>query len=317
LYKILSLSGGGYYGLYTAVVLAELEERLKVPYYDLFDCIIGTSIGGMIAIALSANIPASNIVETITSTGSLVFPRGSSKFSFPLYHDFIRPIFGVKYSNQPLKNVLIDLYGENRLFDSAAQTLMVPTYNVSRYKPHIFQTLGKKSSSHNSNLTMVDVALAGSAAASLFPLVEIDNSMYMDGAIYSCCPDLIALNAVQHGLGVTQDSVTMLSIGSSTAQSLFKPFPSKKVSGLQWQLKQRLVLTQLAAQQQVVVKILRNQLGSRYVRLDNVCSIENQKYLGVDLATEKSTEILIALGKETAKKALTNSVLMKNILCAK
>ena len=46
-FRILSLSGGGYLGLYTAVVLADLEERVREPLGRRFDLIAGTSVGGL------------------------------------------------------------------------------------------------------------------------------------------------------------------------------------------------------------------------------------------------------------------------------
>ena len=46
-FRILSLSGGGYLGLYTAVVLADLEARVGEPLGRRFDLIAGTSVGGI------------------------------------------------------------------------------------------------------------------------------------------------------------------------------------------------------------------------------------------------------------------------------
>ena len=42
---ILSLSGGGYRGLFTATVLAEMQKRIDGPLADKFDLIAGTSVG--------------------------------------------------------------------------------------------------------------------------------------------------------------------------------------------------------------------------------------------------------------------------------
>jgi patatin-like phospholipase/acyl hydrolase len=57
-YHVLALSGGGYRGLYTATVLAELETALGRPIACHFDLICGTSAGGMLALGLAAEIPA-------------------------------------------------------------------------------------------------------------------------------------------------------------------------------------------------------------------------------------------------------------------
>jgi uncharacterized protein len=49
-FQILSLSGGGYLGLYTAKVLAGLEEEMGGHTADHFDLIAGTSVGGIIGL---------------------------------------------------------------------------------------------------------------------------------------------------------------------------------------------------------------------------------------------------------------------------
>ena len=53
-FQILSLSGGGYLGLYTISVLSELERRVKRPIPSCFDLLVGTSVGGIIALGLAA-----------------------------------------------------------------------------------------------------------------------------------------------------------------------------------------------------------------------------------------------------------------------
>ena len=43
-FQILSLSGGGYLGLYTITVLTELERGLGRPLASCFDLLAGTSV---------------------------------------------------------------------------------------------------------------------------------------------------------------------------------------------------------------------------------------------------------------------------------
>jgi patatin-like phospholipase/acyl hydrolase len=56
--QILSLSGGGYLGLYTAAVLTAIEERIKARIATRFDLIAGTSVGGIIALGIANEVPA-------------------------------------------------------------------------------------------------------------------------------------------------------------------------------------------------------------------------------------------------------------------
>jgi patatin-like phospholipase/acyl hydrolase len=53
-FQILSLDGGGIKGLYSAAVLAKIEDDLGVTVADHFDLIVGTSTGGIIALGLGA-----------------------------------------------------------------------------------------------------------------------------------------------------------------------------------------------------------------------------------------------------------------------
>lgn len=54
-FKILSIDGGGIRGLYSASVLARLEEKAGVKSGDWFDMICGTSTGGLIALGLRSD----------------------------------------------------------------------------------------------------------------------------------------------------------------------------------------------------------------------------------------------------------------------
>ena len=46
-FHILSLSGGGFLGLYTISVLTELERLSERPIARRFDLLAGTSVGGI------------------------------------------------------------------------------------------------------------------------------------------------------------------------------------------------------------------------------------------------------------------------------
>ena len=72
-FQILSLSGGGYMGLYTIAVLSELEDQIGRPLAGCFDLIAGTSVGGIIALGLAAEHPASNINDAFEEMGKAVF----------------------------------------------------------------------------------------------------------------------------------------------------------------------------------------------------------------------------------------------------
>jgi hypothetical protein len=57
-FQILALDGGGAKALFTAHVLARLEQDLDVRITDSFDLIAGTSAGGIVALGLGAGLSA-------------------------------------------------------------------------------------------------------------------------------------------------------------------------------------------------------------------------------------------------------------------
>ena len=61
-FYILALDGGGTRGVYSAQVLACIEELKGEPLRERFDLIAGTSTGSIIAGAAAAGIPMSKIV---------------------------------------------------------------------------------------------------------------------------------------------------------------------------------------------------------------------------------------------------------------
>ena len=50
---VLSIDGGGIRGIIPAMVIAHLEQRTGKPACELFDLIVGTSTGGILALGLA------------------------------------------------------------------------------------------------------------------------------------------------------------------------------------------------------------------------------------------------------------------------
>lgn len=71
----LALSGGGYKGLFSAHILVELEKQFGCPIAQKFDLIAGTSIGGIIALALALEIPAEDIEKMFLENGKIIFKK--------------------------------------------------------------------------------------------------------------------------------------------------------------------------------------------------------------------------------------------------
>lgn len=73
-FQALTLTGGGYRGLFSARALQVMEDHCGEPIGRHFDLIAGTSIGGIVALAVAFEIPMSTVVQTFEKRGSDIFP---------------------------------------------------------------------------------------------------------------------------------------------------------------------------------------------------------------------------------------------------
>ena len=72
-YSVLSLDGGGAKGLMTCKVLEKIEQEFRrqtgnrnYKIIDAFDCVIGTSVGGLIAVALACGYSAKKLSHAMS-----------------------------------------------------------------------------------------------------------------------------------------------------------------------------------------------------------------------------------------------------------
>ena len=50
--KVLAIDGGGIRGIIPATILSEIQKRLTLDLFQVFDLIAGTSTGGIIALGI-------------------------------------------------------------------------------------------------------------------------------------------------------------------------------------------------------------------------------------------------------------------------
>ena len=72
-FQILSLDGGGIRSLFSAAVLAHLEKDFEIRITDYFDLIVGTSTGGIIALALGIGMAPREVVHFYVNKGPDIF----------------------------------------------------------------------------------------------------------------------------------------------------------------------------------------------------------------------------------------------------
>src|SRR5688572_29697775 len=105
-FQILCLSGGGYLGLYSAAVVAALEEHVGHPIAESFDLIAGTSVGGIIALGLGAGASAASIRDAFLKNGPAIFSDRPPPNAVAEKAELARSALSARYSSLPLRNTI-------------------------------------------------------------------------------------------------------------------------------------------------------------------------------------------------------------------
>jgi patatin-like phospholipase/acyl hydrolase len=299
--RVLSLAGGGFLGLYTAVVLEALEAQAGVPLARRFDLLAGTSIGGVLALSLAFEIPMSRLVRLFKEHGPAVFSsRALPSGTLSRLLDLSRSVLGPKYSGEALRAALQADIGDQRLAD-ALHPVVIPAVDVELCRTKVFKTPHAPASQGDGALRAVDVAMAACAAPAYFPAVRIGRRLYADGGLFAVAPDQVALHELEHFMGVDPKQVSMLSVGTATAHYRPAEGVQDDSGAVGWLADGRLVLTLLSAQQQHVQAMLEDRLGDRYLRLD--ADWPPDAGLGIDVATPAAIDTLSGLAQATVRDA--------------
>lgn len=296
-FRILSLAGGGYLGLYTACVLAHLEERAGEPLGRRFDLIAGTSVGGILAVALAFEIPMAKIKDLFLEHGTAIFSsRGLPTNAVAKLRDLSRAVLGPKYNGVALAKALAVHLGKQTLAD-AKHAIVVPAVDVTRSRTKIFKTPHASGSRGDEDIRAASVAMATSAAPAYFPSVRVADALYADGGLFAVAPDQVAMHEATHFMRVAESRIRMLSVGTATAN--YRPAEPAEIGdgAVDWLSDGRLILTLISVQQQHVQAMMEDRLKDRYLHLDADWPIGAD--LGIDIATDKAAQILIGLAGQT------------------
>jgi patatin-like phospholipase/acyl hydrolase len=154
---------------------------------------------------------------------------------------------------------------------------------------------------------LADVALATSAAPTYFPIATIGDELFADGGLFANSPDLVALHEAEHFFRKNVEDVFILSVGTTTSKFSFSHTRGLNLGTLAWA---RLLPPVLLSSQQLDVDyILRHKLGARYLRVDMEQSKEQERDLGLDIATEEAQRTIRGLAAGTAQDLLNNATL--------
>lgn len=207
-FQILSLDGGGIKGLFSAAILAKLEDDLDVQITDHFDLIVGTSTGGVIALGLGLGIRPREIVQFYVDKGPKIF---RSMFGL----NWIKHWFCRKFPQAPLRNALQECFGDKRLVESTRR-LVITSYNLGADDVYLFKTPHHERLKRDYKVPMWKVALATSAAPTYLPaFTGVDSIRLIDGGVWANNPTMVGIIEAASMLGVPLQAISVLSIGTS------------------------------------------------------------------------------------------------------
>jgi hypothetical protein len=203
-FQILSLDGGGLKGLFSAAVLAELENDLHISVADHFDLIVGTSTGGMIALGLGAGLRPADIVDFYVDRGPYVFGAGQG----------VRRLWAPKHSATRLREALAAIFGEQTL-GTSRKRLVIPAYSLDRNDVYVFKTPHHERLTRDWRELMVDVAMATTAAPTFLPAFGLRHHRLVDGGVWANNPALVGVAEAVSMLGIALENIHVLSLGTT------------------------------------------------------------------------------------------------------
>jgi uncharacterized protein len=304
-FLILSLSGGGYRGLFTAEILRRLEEAVGSPLCEHFDLITGTSIGGILGLGVAKGIPAEKLVELLKDNGKLIFKKKPLHNLINLFSPQLTGLFGPLYSTASLRSALEadDVFGNATIGDLQTR-VMIPAVNLTK------GTLSMLKTPHHINFrtdwqyNLVDVALATSAAPTYFPVYEFANMRWADGGVVANDPSMQAVHEALHFVQQDLSRIRVVSIGSASAGTVLDQATSANMGKLDWA--SILFDITINSQSRMNSDMVGHWLPQdQYFKLDEAPQSHNAKYFALDNASDLATEALIGHATVVAQKLIS------------
>ena len=219
-FRVLAIDGGGIRGIIPATVLVDLERRLAPrSLATVFDLIVGTSTGGIIALGLTVpegehpRHPAERLLDFYLSDGETIFPGGGP---IPLQRTaWLRE--GTRYSVTGLEEALGRCLGDTPL-TAALTGVVVTSYDLAYGEPVMLSS--RPELGDVSDVTMVVAARATSAAPMFFkPQIVKDGDrdrMLVDGGLYVNNPSVLGYLLGGQAATRQRRSLVLVSLGTGT-----------------------------------------------------------------------------------------------------
>lgn len=224
-FRILSLDGGGIRGLITCVFLSHLTHITGKPVHELFDMIVATSTGTLIAAGLGtkktdSTIPIQPDYSLLPYKDSIDSPYFSPEELASLYLVDGKTIFsgngwlsgwnGPKYPDTGINSVLRK-YFKNNLLSDLGIPVVLTAYDLHQRVIHPFYSFGDHALDHG--IFVREAVRACVAAPTFFTPVMVLKGIFCDAGIVKNNPASLGIAVAAEHFGVEPTRVSLLSLG--------------------------------------------------------------------------------------------------------
>ncbi|KAF4447081.1 hypothetical protein F53441_9380 [Fusarium austroafricanum] len=119
--RILALDGGGVRGIVELSLLAEIEKEVGfgIRLQDLFDLVIGTSTGGLVALGVfEKKWPLNEAIDQFSNLAKDAFAL-RTVLAIPGFFDIAKPFCSFRYKSSGINKALQAAFGDDHLFGQA------------------------------------------------------------------------------------------------------------------------------------------------------------------------------------------------------
>jgi len=237
--RVLAIDGGGMRGIIPAMLLEQIESQTGRRIADLFDLVVGTSTGALIALALCSRNgngapirTAGQVLDLYLRYGKDVFSRGHLRKTALLGN-----LLGPKYRSTGIMSVL-----ERFLDDSEIQDLfphvIITAYGLESRAPICFRSRTARLRPEMRERSTVEIARAAIAAPTYFKPSAISqpgeqsSEWCIDGGVFANNPGLCALTEARRMY--PRSKILLVSLGTGEVRDPIPPGRAIRWGVLGW-----------------------------------------------------------------------------------
>jgi patatin-like phospholipase/acyl hydrolase len=139
----------------------------------------------------------------------------------------VQPMFDSVYDAQYLEDVLAEVFQGKRLGD-IKKPLLLPSTDIGNGCVHVLKSGYSKEFTRDNAVLVKDAVLASCSAPTYFDPHRLNEYLLADGGLWANNPALAAMIDAQKRLGVVQDDIQILTIGTGHSKTMYGTNTSRK-----------------------------------------------------------------------------------------